>query len=224
MFFTAIAAGIAAIGTAISTAIATVGPAIANTASALIAKLPSITTLINIADIISSVANIMSVLNANENVDEIGAKSLISDKKPEDFDSTEQYIQHLRENVEFDKEKFDNFSDEKKLVCKTLGTTIATKGIAEKLGESVSTDDLMGFWIEAEKQGFNGNEVKSLLDNFKKNDLDFNLTGYLKGDLSVLESKNYLNSIADAFRNTNLDISDNEILDKISELKNSHKG
>jgi hypothetical protein len=203
--------------------VSTIGSAVKDLATGLITAVKELPLFQAISKLITFIGKRFGVFKPDENVEDIGAMAMESDKKPEDFDSTEDYIQHLRENVEFDKEKFEGYSNEKKLACKAIGASIATKGVAEKIGNNLSPIRLMGFWIEAEKQKFSDEEVGSLIDNFKKDNLDFQLSDYLKGNLKVDESKSYLNSIASALRESNPDIKDDEILDRISKMKNNSR-
>ena len=68
-----------------------------------------------VTNIISVIGNLLGVKKEDENLEDIGAKDMKSDKKPENFDSYNDYIKHLRENIKLDKEEMENASKELKL-------------------------------------------------------------------------------------------------------------
>ena len=93
-----------------------------------------------IGNIISVIGNLLGVKKEDENLEEIGAKAMKSDKKPENFDSYNDYIKHLRENIKLDKEEMENASKELKLARTAVGATVVSKGIEEKKEMEISVD------------------------------------------------------------------------------------
>ena len=64
---------------------------------------------------------ISAAMGKPENPDELGWQMNEADKKPEDFDSFEEYREYLDEEYPFDKEAFDAQTDEQKSACRYIG-------------------------------------------------------------------------------------------------------
>lgn len=160
-FLGAVIAGVTAIGAAISTVGATVGTALSAAGAFLgglaskigplitkfadnflgvVAKIPEIDldTIEKVIDtagnIIHSVCGILGI-NSEENVEILGAKAEQAEKTLADFDNdTEAYIKYLKEEIELDKEEFDQMSEGEKMGCKAVGIALETKAVEEKIG------------------------------------------------------------------------------------------
>ena len=96
-----------AIGGVVSKLVATIGVAFP--------PLEIINAIIIVASIVSKIAEALDVKEKDKDEpDELAMKAEKSDKKPEDFDSTEAYIKHLQEEIELsdeEKEKLKNMDD-----------------------------------------------------------------------------------------------------------------
>lgn len=150
----AISSGLSAIGSAIChgvsslcTAIAgtTLGSAIGGVVSKLVATIgiafppvEIINAIIVVASIVAKIAEALGVKEKDKDEpDELAMKAEKSDKKPEDFDSTEEYIKHLQEEIKLsdeEKEELKNMDEEKRSAYRATGTYLYTKCINEKLG------------------------------------------------------------------------------------------
>ena len=64
---------------------------------------------------------ISACMGKPENPEELGWQMNEADKKPEDFDSFDEYKDYLDENYPFDKDAFDAQTDEQKSACRYLG-------------------------------------------------------------------------------------------------------
>ena len=64
---------------------------------------------------------ISACMGKPENPEELGWQMNEADKKPEDFDSFEEYKDYLDENYPFDKDAFDAQTDEQKAACRYVG-------------------------------------------------------------------------------------------------------
>lgn len=149
-----ISSGLSAIGSAICrgvsslcTAIAgtSLGGAIGGAVSKIVAAigvafppLEVINAIIIVAFIVSEIAERLGIKEKEKDEpDELAMKAEKSDKKPEDFDSTEAYIKHLQEEIKLtdeEKEELKNMDDEKRSAYRATGTYLYTKCINEKLG------------------------------------------------------------------------------------------
>lgn len=64
---------------------------------------------------------ISACMGKPENPEELGWQMNEADKKPEDFDSFDEYKDYLDENYPFDKDAFDAQTDEQKSACRYVG-------------------------------------------------------------------------------------------------------
>ena len=55
-----------------------------------------------VTSLISSVAELLGLKDEDDSSEELGLKSEIADKRLEDFDSREEYISYLKDDVELD--------------------------------------------------------------------------------------------------------------------------
>ena len=65
-----------------------------------------------VKELISSVAELLGLKDEDESSEELGLKSEKANRKPEDFDSREDYMSYLRDNVELDKYDKEKLKDE----------------------------------------------------------------------------------------------------------------
>ncbi len=168
-FIGGIVSGIgSAIGSAVSSIASAIGGVVGSIATGignLIARLPDPFGILDkISDILMAVGAVFGVCQEDENIGELGAKAMQPEaKKPEDFDSIEKYINHLHNEIEFDKDAFEKKSDIEKVGCQILGSSIVTKGIEEKTGMELSPE----FLVLAAKFDMKREEVTTYMDEFK---------------------------------------------------------
>lgn len=186
--------------------------------SKIIAKLPEI-DIIKIIDIVSvivkGIAEILGLITEEDTTEELGAKAQEAEMKPDDFDSIEEYIEYLKNEIKLDNEKFNNMSNEERLTCSAIGSTILAKGISEKKGIEVSIE----FLVDMAKLNMKSKEVEKYIDNFKSNDLDLNLGDYLKGDLSASENIKIRPVVINTIKELNPDLSDQEVKEKLGDMR-----
>ncbi len=191
MSFLGIGAAISAVGKFIGGAIAKVAPAIAGFASKAMGILGNLKIPEGLFKTVSTVSNIVHTLagifgiRSEEDPEILGAKVEQSGKKPEDYESTEAYIQELRENVKLDREKFDKLTPEERMGCKMVGTAIETKAISEKLGGMNISEECLGTVAKLEFGGakIDPKELVAILQSLKEQgitDLD-DVVHYLEG-------------------------------------------
>ena len=163
-FFGAIGSFLSGAGSFISGAISSIGSALGGFAKSMIsvvAKLPipGISDIARVIEVVGKIANVISAvakvlgINTEDDPTVLGAKAAQCDEKPENFESTEAYINHLRHNVKLDREKFDKMSSEEKLGCTAIGTAIYTKGVEEKMGGVDIPVECMGTIAKTQEAG-----------------------------------------------------------------------
>lgn len=165
---------------------------------------------------IKSVGMLLGILQPQENLDELGEKAMMSDKKPEDFESINDYINHLRDNVPLDKEKFEKLDDKELLARSAIGASITLKGINEKLDSAVTP----AFMAEVAKQELAAEQIVSTIKAYKENNLSTDNYGpYIKDELSIDESDKHSDALVSAYHKLEPELSIEQIEDKVMDLK-----
>ncbi len=165
---------------AIGGAISSIGGALASAASTFLKVAGEF--LGPVAQIISAISNMLGIKKEEEDLEEIGAKAMQSDKKPEDFDNYTDYINHLRNDIQLDKAKFEKAGDAEKLARTAVGATVLAKGIEDKKGFEIPNET----WVAMAKLGLENKEkeVDALLDTFKNGKLE-DFARYVDGKLDA---------------------------------------
>ncbi|MGL4403455.1 MAG: hypothetical protein ACRCTS_07035 [Fusobacteriaceae bacterium] len=193
------------------------GKALAGAASVLIGKLfPVIDIVISIVKVIGVA---LGLIEEKDEVDELGAKACESELKPEDFSTTEEYINHLKNDIKLDKEKFEGRSEIEKLAHKGIGVSIVKKGMEEKLGMEISND----FLYYAGKANLSGGETFGLMKIFKENNFTSmeKFESFMKNGMPLSEKIKTGEMITDGLLNTdeNKDKSREDIEKKVVDME-----
>lgn len=157
-FCTSLAAGITALGVGISDVL---------------------TVIMVVAKVVSWIAEKLGLTTEEEQPEDLGMKAEQAEKKPEDFDSIEEYIKYLREEVEIDKEKMEKLSPEEKAKYAAVGSAILVQGIEEKYKMQLPAE----FWCTVVDKNMDKEQIKCLLDTFKE-----------KGMTDMKDLDDYLNN------------------------------
>lgn len=138
-------------------------------------------------------------------------------KKPEDFDSINEYINHLNNNVTFDKDRFDRLDEKELLARSSIGASITLKGINEKLDTVVTPE----FMATVASQELETEEIISTIKTYKENDLkleDYDL--YLNDELTLDETTKHSSALVQAYKKLEPELSIEEIENKVMGLSN----
>lgn len=90
------------------------------------------------ADIMGDVLFVLGI--KSDFADVMGAKMAQADKGVDEFDSVEEYINYLKNEIELDKEKFDSLSAEDKVAYSITGMAVEASAIREKMGIEIPAD------------------------------------------------------------------------------------
>ena len=119
-----------------------------------------------VTNLISSVAELLGLKDEDGSSEELGLKSEIADRKPEDFDSREEYISYLRDDVELDKydrEKLNNENLKEEYTAK--GLNIEMGAINEKMDVNLGIEN----YVMTAKAGINkAQDFMIIIDTFKE--------------------------------------------------------
>lgn len=131
---------VSAVGSVISGAASAIGSICGSIGGTIIGDIGKLGTgLLNlgemlkpILDVINMISEILGIKPAGEDPAELGLKAHKSDERPEDYDSIEAYIDHLRNDIQLDKEEINNLSDIDKVAYTTMGSALYVKDMEEK--------------------------------------------------------------------------------------------
>ena len=198
---------------AISSAVSSVGRGIANVATT-IASL-GVSLAAKVSDAIKSVGISLGIIRPEDTMEELGERAMLSDQKPEDFDSINEYIDHLKNNVLFDKEKFDNLDEKDLLARSSIGASITLKGINEKLNTTVTPE----FMATVASQELEANEIIETIKIYKEKELkldDYDV--YLNDELTLDETDKHSDALVEAYQKLEPELSLEQIEDKVMGL------
>ncbi|WP_220493359.1 hypothetical protein [Pseudoalteromonas sp. SR44-5] len=199
---------------AISSAVSSIGSAVASVATAVVSL--GVELAGKVGDAIKAVAISLGILKPEEDLEELGEKAMMSDKKPEHFDSINEYIDHLRHNVNIDKDKFGKLGEKDLLARSAIGASIMLKGINEKLDSAVTPE----FMAEVAKQELAADQIIGTIKAYKDNDLktdDYGL--YINNELSIDESDKHSDALVSAYQKLEPELTIEQIEDKVMDLK-----
>lgn len=210
--FGAIISAVSSAISVVSSVVSTVGKALVTGATKLLEVAGK--HLDTISNVIETIAKILNVVATDDKIDELGAKAMQSEKKPEDFDKISEYIEHLKNDIELDMNKFNDAKMEEKLARKAIGATIVSKGIEEKKNTSIP----MEFWKEVVKQGMSNKEIESTIDLFKEHK-ENRFSEYMNGKLDFKNEVKVGKMIIDMYRKLEPNMTIEEIEDKIMKME-----
>ncbi|EGQ9818813.1 hypothetical protein FV768_23100 [Vibrio parahaemolyticus] len=198
----------------ISGAVSKIGSGIASVATSITNL--GVSLALKVGEAIKNVGISLGIIRAEESMEELGEKAMLSEKTPDDFASISEYIDHLRNDVVIDKEKFDNLSDPDKLARSSIGASITLKGINEKLDTVVSPS----FMATVAALDLEAKEIIGTIKAYKEKNLntdDYSL--YLKDELSIDESHKHASALVEAYQKLEPELTTEQIEDKVMELK-----
>ena len=190
---------------AITKVATTVGPMIAKYAPIVIKTLgANLPKMIQLVEAMSLAAN---VLKPNDKVEELGAKAMVADKKPEDFDQINDYIDYLRNDVDVDEATLSQDPIDK-TVRQAIGTSIALKA----LGNELNTDISLSFLSKVSELGIESKVILEIIKSYAKSGLNpADVEAYIDGDLTLDESDKHSDVIAVAYQKAHPSMTSQEV-------------
>ena len=212
-FWSSLGSVCSSVCSAVSSVASSIGSGLASAAKGLLSVAGSyFSPMVNI---ISSVAQMLGVCNKEDSPEDLGRRAVESNKKPEDFDSTEQYIEHLKNDIQIDQEKMKTETDIDKMAYTAIGAGIEVKGISEKKGFEIPLET----WATFAKLGMEDKEqeVNALLDDFKS-DVG-KLTDYAEGKLNAKEEMTVGNQLVETYQRLEPDMPEADIEKKVMQFE-----
>jgi hypothetical protein len=210
------------LGSMISSACSMIGNALGSLGGTLATSASSFLKVVapwlgTVVQIIQIVAVLLDVLGEKEDVEELGAKAMQADsKKPEEFESNKEYIEYLSNEVELDKEKFEQAGDVEKTARTAVGASIVVKGIEEKKGFEIPNE----VWVQMAKINLvdKAKEIDTILDTFKDDKFD-SFIGYTKGNLDEKKEFEVKSNFVEMYKELEPNATEEEIENKIMQME-----
>lgn len=196
--FSAIGSVCSAVCSAVSSVCSSIGGAIMGGIGSLA---PVISPWLSVAvAVISALAEIFTEKPKEEKPEELGMKAEQADKKPEDFDSINEYIEYLRQEIKVDAAKLENLSEEERMKYQAVGLGLYVKNIEEKQGMKLDPAFLKVV-PEMINLGYTAQDIGNLMQSMKKNGVnDMKMyPEFMKGELlpGTPERKQVFTSVKD---------------------------
>lgn len=196
--FSAIGSVCSAVCSAVSSVCSSIGGAIMGGIGSLA---PVISPWLSVAvAVISVLAEIFTEKPKEEKPEELGMKAEQADKKPEDFDSINEYIEYLRQEIKVDAAKLENLSEEERMKYQAVGLGLYVKNIEEKQGMKLDPAFLKVV-PEMINLGYTAQDIGNLMQSMKKNGVnDMKMyPEFMKGELlpGTPERKQVFTSVKD---------------------------
>ncbi len=137
-----------------------------------------------VCTVISVLAEIYTEKPKEEKSEEIGMKAELAEKRPEDFDSINNYLKYLRQEIEPVSGKLDNLSEEEKQKYQLVGLGLYIKNIEEQQG-MLLPPDFIRVVPKLKEQGYEAADIANLMQSMKNNGVTDmkQYVDFMKGDL-----------------------------------------
>lgn len=195
--------------TAISSAVTTYGPMIARYGSMILKTVGD--TLPMVLKNVELMANLTGVSGCP--AQELGARAVQSEKKPEDFDSFNDYIRHLERDVTLDEINKNNTDS---LCHQAAGAAILLTAIGDGLDSKISLPLLNG----ATQVRMAPAVIIELIKAYDRSGLNGDdFAGYLDSSLPLADATKHSQALVDAFQNANPAITLEQAEDAVMALR-----
>lgn len=186
-----------AVGSAFSSVCSAVGSLCSNIGSTIMGEVSSLVSsflpvlgptleaaLSVFVAVVSFLAELFTDKPQEEKPEEIGMKAGQADKKPENFDSINDYIEYLRNEVQLDPADLEKLSDEEKQKYKLVGLGLYIKNIEEQQGVKLDPEFLKSI-PKLKDQGYEAADIANLMQSMKNNGVTDmkQYVDFMKGDL-----------------------------------------
>ncbi len=174
-------------------------------------------TLKLIVKVVENVAKALGIIKPEDDSEDLGDRAMRADKKIEDFDSTREYIEYLRNNIKAkSKEEIERLSPEERLARRALGTSILSKSIEEEFDTKIPVE----FWAKVAKVGLSGTEIQNILDKFRDVGIkpeDF--VKYLKKELKIEDEDKMEDTLLKAYMKLEPNATQRELEEKVLSMQ-----
>lgn len=171
-----------------------------------------------VGEIITAIGKILEILSEDAKPEELGAAMQQCDKKPEDFESTREYIKYLEEEIKAGRVDCSVNKDKHISAANAaLGAFITLEGVKEQYNQI----DLSFFKDVGQKYldgKLNAQEVKSIIETADKDGISPQEVGkYIAGEKpeNIDSAKS---TLQDALKTANPSLSDNDLGNRLKDV------
>lgn len=173
-----------------------------------------------IGKVIGKIAEFLGIKEPEKDEPEdLGMKAEQAEKKPEDFDSTEEYIKYLHNEVKVDGTKKKELTTEQRAAYTAIGSQLYLNAAKEKLGVDDISPEIL---VDAAKLKMNAGEIVEYIKQMKNVGLGDQkaMSDYLRGKAENVETAGKVrDSMTAALKEINPEMSDDDIADKICDMR-----
>lgn len=163
---------------------------------------------------VESVCQVLDIISPNDNAEQLGAKAMQADKKPENFNEINDYIDYLNKEVIVDK---TTLGEEKVDVMarQVIGVSLMIKGISENLGTELS----LPFIKTVSQLGLKAEVIIEMVKAYAKNDLNLDdYEQYIEKTLPITQLDKHSETLVNAYQKSDATLSLEQAEEQIMEL------
>ena len=146
-----------------------------------------------VVGLISLVSTVIGLTKKDEKQEELGAKAMLSDKKPEDFDSYQAYIDHVSE-IKLTPEMKDRLKTDEgfKTQCTTVGASMQWYGLNEKMGINMDIPSLVKL-VEAGVK--TPEQFQTIANTFKSKEVEPKINDAIERNIPMKEGAKIVDTL-----------------------------
>ena len=164
--------------------------------------------------LISAVSTVMNLTKKDEKPEDLGAKASLTDKKPQDFDNYQAYIDHLSNDIKLTPEIKDRLKNDEsfKTECASLGASLQWYGINEKIGIDM---DIPSFAKLVQAGVQTPEQFKTIADTFKAKEVNPKISDAMEYRLPMKEKAEVMDTLKEGVDKVE---NSKEIWDKLDKM------
>lgn len=169
-----------------------------------------------VVKVLETIAKGLGIIQEEENVEELGDKAMKANKKPEDFDSINEYIAYLRQEIRSSPDELEQLQPEERLARHAIGSVLLSKAIEEKRSMEIPVD----FWKATVEKGLTAKEIDEFIQQFKQDGIEpKDFVKYLKREVTGKQEDKIDHSLVTAYKRLEPKLDEIEIEEKVVELQ-----
>lgn len=147
-----------------------------------------------VVGLISLVSTVIGLTKKDEKQDELGAKATLSDKKPQDFDNYQAYIDHLSNDIKLTPEIKDRLKNDEsfKTECTAMGASLQWYGLNEKMGINMDIPSLAKL-VEAGVK--TPEQFQTIANTFKSKEVEPKISDAIEYKLPMKEKTEVMDTL-----------------------------
>ena len=147
-----------------------------------------------VVGLISLVSTVIGLTKKDEKQDELGAKATLSDKKPQDFDNYQAYIDHLSNDIKLTPEIKDRLKNDEsfKTECTAMGASLQWYGLNEKMGINMDIPSLTKL-VEAGVK--TPEQFQTIANTFKSREIEPKISDAIEYKLPMKEKTEVMDTL-----------------------------